>query len=454
MSGPRDSREAARAAAIEDARAALARAPTDARAWHRLGMAWEADYAYAAAAECYRRATELEPRADGSYNNLANCLNVLGRIDDAHGAWRTAIELAPDCASYYWNYVQSTTLDADDPCFASLERQVAVAGAWPAERQAELYFAYGEALTGVGEPARGFAYLTRANTLHRTLLQYDERTMLGLLEQMADVFSADLLRAKAGAGDPSAAPVFVIGMPRSGSTLVDQILASHPRVFGVGESEAFGESLLLAVSPAAPAGPLALDALHDAPAGALRALGEDYRRRVAHWVAGGPYERIVDKYLYNFINVGFIHLALPNARFIHTRRAPIETCLSTYARSFRDVPFSYDLGELGRFYRAYDALMAHWRAVLPPGVLLEVQYEEVVGDLEGQVRRMLAHCGLDWDARCLAFHQTERQVATASAMQVRRPLYGNAVRRWRPDAATLQPLLDGLGPALAGGTHA
>ncbi|WP_126285347.1 tetratricopeptide repeat-containing sulfotransferase family protein [Burkholderia stagnalis] len=454
MSGPGDAREAARAAAIEQARAALALAPNDARAWHRLGIAWEADHAYAAAADCYRRATELAPLSDGSYNNLANCLNVLGRIDDAHAAWRTAIELAPDCATYYWNLVQSKALDVDDPCFASLERQVAVAGEWPAARQADLYFAYAEALKGVGEPARGFAYLTRANTLYRSLIHYDERMMLALLEQMADAFGADLLCAKGGAGDPSAAPVFVIGMPRSGSTLVEQVLASHPRVFGAGESEAFGESLLLAVSPAAPAGPLALDALRDAPAGALRALGEDYRRRIAHWVVGGPYERIVDKYLYNFINVGFIHLALPNARFIHTRRAPVETCLSTYARSFRDVPFSYDLGELGRFYRAYDALMAHWRAVLPPGVLLDVQYEEVVGDLEGQARRMLAHCGLDWDARCLAFHQTERQVATASAGQVRQPLYGSAVRRWRPDAAVLQPLLDGLGPALAGGAPA
>lgn len=200
----------------------------------------------------------------------------------------------------------------------------------------------------------------------------------------------------------------------------------------------------------------------------MRRRTASLERQVAVAGAGdGPAERQADlyfayaealagvgEYLYNFINVGFIHLALPNARFIHTRRAPVDTCLSTYARSFRDVPFSYDLGELGRFYRGYDALMTHWRAVLPPAVLLDVQYEEVVGDLEGQARRMLAHCGLDWDARCLAFHQTERQVATASAGQVRQPLYGSAVRRWRPDAALLQPLLDGLGPALVGGTHA
>jgi hypothetical protein len=160
------------------------------------------------------------------------------------------------------------------------------------------------------------------------------------------------------------------------------------------------------------------------------------------------YGRITDKYPFNFINVGLIHLALPNARFIHSRRSPVEVCLSIYSRIFQDVPFGYDLGELGRYYRAYDALMAHWREALPPGVMIEVQYEDLVNDLEGNVRRMLAHCGLDWDERCLAFHQTQRQVNTASASQVRKPLFRTSLERWRPAAELLQPLYDGLGPAL------
>jgi hypothetical protein len=160
-----------------------------------------------------------------------------------------------------------------------------------------------------------------------------------------------------------------------------------------------------------------------------------------------------DKYLFNFINVGLIHLALPNARFIHSRRSPLQTCLSIFSRLFHDVPFGYDLGELGRYYRAYDALMAHWRSALPEGVMLEVDYEDLVDDFEGNVRRMLAHCGLDWDERCLSFYQTTRQVNTASSAQVRRPLYKTSLQRWQPQRALLQPLLDGLGPELARARH-
>ena len=161
------------------------------------------------------------------------------------------------------------------------------------------------------------------------------------------------------------------------------------------------------------------------------------------------YARFTDKYPFNFINVGLIHLALPNARFIHSSRSPLQTCLSIFSRIFHDVPFSYDLGELGRYYRAYDALMAHWQRVLPEGTMIEVKYEELIDDFEGNVRRLLAHCGLDWDERCLAFHETTRQVNTASAAQVRRPLYRTSLQRWQPQQALLQPLFDGLGPELA-----
>ncbi|CAN0619108.1 Tetratricopeptide TPR_1 repeat-containing protein [Burkholderia multivorans] len=442
-----------RDAAILQAQQALARAPRDAEAWHQLGLAWEHRGALDEAIRCYRRAVEINPRADGSHNNIANCLHVQGRFDEACAAWRAAIDVEPGGALYYRNLVQSTTLAADDPCFVSLERQVAQADGASPDHQADLFFAYGQALAGIGEPARGFACVVRANAACRAVTRYDEAAMLGLFERMSEVFTPDLVREKGGAGDPSASPVFVVGMPRSGSTLVEQILASHPGVYGAGECTGFAQILAHAASHGVPGvpGTFGLETLRDAPPASLRWLGSAYLRRIACAVEGGPYVRIVDKYLYNFINLGFIHLALPNARFIHTRRAPLETCLSIYSRRFQDVPFGYDLGELGRFYRAHDALMAHWRRVLPAGTLLEIEYEDVVGDLEGQVRRMLAHCGLDWDARCLEFHRTERQIGTASAVQVRQPLYATALRRWRPDAAALRPLLDGLGPQLARG---
>jgi hypothetical protein len=176
----------------------------------------------------------------------------------------------------------------------------------------------------------------------------------------------------------------------------------------------------------------------------MRQLGANYLRRVTAAAPAGA-ERIVNKMLKNFRHIGLIHLALPNARIIHARRDSVDTCLSCFSKMFVDnLPYTYDLGELGRYYRAFEATMAHWRRTLPAQAMLEVRYEEVVADLEAQARRIVAHCGLDWDSRCLAFHQTERVVRTASASQVRRPIYLDSVGRRRAYEPFLAPLLAGL----------
>jgi hypothetical protein len=224
-------------------------------------------------------------------------------------------------------------------------------------------------------------------------------------------------------------------MPRSGSTLIAQILASHPKVRGGDERPDFPE-LLGRVGYPEPAAALTGDQ--------FRALGAAYVERMRAQAPDAL--RIVDKLPGNFLYAGAIHLALPNARIIHSRRDPVDTCMSCFTTLFRDeqLPHTYDLGELGRYYRAYVALMDHWRVALPPAVLLEVEYEALVGDLEGQARRILAHCGLDWDPVCLAFHETERDVRTASAAQVRRPIYRDSVGRWRRYGAWLAPLLEEL----------
>ncbi|SIT37964.1 Putative sulfotransferase, TPR-domain protein (fragment) [Paraburkholderia ribeironis] len=314
----------------------------------------------------------------------------------------------------------------------------------------------------MGRRDDSFDHFLKGNALHRAGVRYNEAEALGLFACLPSLLSSDVLAAARGLGDPSAAPIFIVGMPRSGSTLIEQILASHPQVFGAGERTEFGEALMRGLHrDAADPLRLSIDALQDVGAAQLSALGADYlqrmRRALPEIHSAGPdpasskvprHSHFTDKYPFNFINVGLIHLALPNARFIHSRRSPLQTCLSIFSRIFHDVPFGYDLGELGRYYRAYDALMAHWRSVLPPGVMMETDYEALVDDFEGNVRRLLAHCGLDWDERCLAFHRTARQVSTASSAQVRRPLYRTSVQRWQPRPALLEPLLEGLGPAL------
>jgi hypothetical protein len=253
-----------------------------------------------------------------------------------------------------------------------------------------------------------------------------------------------LLR-KDGIDDPT--PVFIIGMPRSGTSLIEQILASHPAVFGAGELEEI--SKLAESSVAAPGARARFpDAVPAMSAQQIRQVGADYIARIRARAPNA--KRIIDKMPGNFAFAGLIHLALPNARLIHTRRDAVDTCFSCFSRYFAHGQwFSYDLGELGRYYRGYEALMEHWRNVLPKGVMLEVDYEQVVADLEHEARRIVEHCGLEWDDACLAFYETQRPVRTASASQVRQPIYGTSVGRWRPYEPFLGPLLEALGTETA-----
>jgi hypothetical protein len=279
--------------------------------------------------------------------------------------------------------------------------------------------------------------------MKRKRIAYDEAATLGLFDRLRSVFDRGLFEAHLGGGSRSSLPVFVIGMPRSGTTLIEQILASHPAVHGAGELSEFdrlakqicdarGEAFRL------PEGARALE-----PGDLLR-LGESYAAGLQRLAPGA--ERVTDKMPANFLYAGLIHLALPHARIIHVLREPRDTCLSCYSKLFTEEQnFTYDLGELGRYYRRYTKLMTHWRDVLPDGRMLEIRYEDVIADLEGSARQLIEHCGLDWDPRCIAFHKSQRPVRTASAAQVRRPIYRTSLGRWRAYEPHLAPLLTELG---------
>lgn len=431
-------------------REAQALEPDNADIYHKLGWALQRMRRWEDAVESYRQAVQRAPLFDGSYNNMANCLQTLGRLDEAHEAYRRAIEIAPENGAYYRNLVQSASIASDDPCFISMQKLLERADSLSPDNQAHLHFAFGHVLAQLGQVDESFAHLLKANALHRPCVGYNEAKTLEVFSYLRKQLSADALRPARARGEGSESPIFIVGMPRSGSTLIEQILASHPQVFGLGERCYFGEALLnTRVRANGEGDDRHVDVQCTDSAAQLASIGAAYLRRVQAAVPeAATYRRITDKCLFNFMHIGMIHLALPNARIIHSRRAPVETCLSIFSRLFRDIPFGYELGELGRYYRAYDALMEHWRHVLPEGVMIEVQYEDLVDDFEANVRRMLAHCGLDWNARCLSFHQTRREVNTASASQVRKPLFRTALKRRRPAAALLQPLYDGLGAAL------
>jgi hypothetical protein len=300
----------------------------------------------------------------------------------------------------------------------------------------------GKALGDLGQYRDGFRHLLKGNALKRRSFDYDEPQRLAMFENVRTTFSRDFMTARAGGGDPSWSPIFIVGMPRSGTTLLEQVLASHSKVFGAGELETFKEALAECVEShkIVPAYPVLAEALSQDQ---IRQLGETYTTRVR---ARAPAMRIVDKMPLNFVFVGLIHLALPNARFINMRRDPLDTCVSCFSLLFTgSQPFAYDLAELGRYYRGYERVMEHWHEVLPPGVMIDVHYEDLVDDIEGGARRVLRHCDLDWEDSCRDFHDTKRAVRTASLMQVREPVYRRSIGAWRRYAEFLQPLGDALG---------
>jgi len=432
---------------FEDAAAsygkALAIRPDYAEARNNLGNALQVLGRPAEAIACYEAALTLQPDRADIHNNLGAVLESIGRIAEARQAYERAIALAPGRPAFYRSLTDLAPVLPEDPRLPAMEALAQDMAGLPESERIELHFALGKALADIGQYERSFRHYFFANALKRSRLVYDEAATLQQLDRIRAAFSAELMRTKQGLGHPSPAPVFILGMPRSGTTLVEQILASHPQVFGAGELMAFDNAVARFGGLEGTLGAYP-DFVPGMTGDELRQLGADYLERAR---ASAPLaERTTDKMPANFRFVGLIHLALPDARIIHMRRDPVDTCLSCFTRLFaQDQPHTYDLRELGRYYRAYAALMAHWRAVLPPGVMLEVEYEAVVADIETQARRILAHCGLPWDDACLAFHKTPRPVRTASASQVRQPIYRSSIGRWQPYRDWLQPLLGELG---------
>jgi hypothetical protein len=265
-----------------------------------------------------------------------------------------------------------------------------------------------------------------------------------MFDEIKQAFSAENIERLSGEGVSDSTPIFVLGMPRSGTTLTEQIIASHPDVYGAGELH-----YLLEISQRAVAGAAFPSNLRQLDRELLTAWGQEYLSALKRHAPEAA--RITDKMPQNFQMLGLIHLMLPNAKIIHVKRNPVDTCLSCFTMHFaaKSVKYSYDLTELAHFYVGYAELMEHWRNVLPENAFLEVQYEDVIQDVEGQARRLIDYCGLEWDNACIAFHENKRVVRTASVAQVRKPVYKSSVERWRRYEKHLGPLLDALGDLIA-----
>jgi hypothetical protein len=385
----------------------------------------------------YEHALVLNPDDARAHNGVGLALTFEGKVDDAIQHFDRAIAISPEYAAPHYNRAQLKTFRPDETDLATL---IALAGAdtTTARDRPYLHFALAKALDDCGDYARAFEHLRKGNTLKRQQIAYNESGVRGLFERIATAFDATLFDRFQGEGDLSSTPVFVLGMPRSGSTLVEQILASHPNIYGAGELD-----VLRSVAKD-PSFVPTLDAV------ILQQLGRYYLAHLPPLPKGKV--RIIDKTPDNFLRIGLIRLILPNAKIIHTMRDPIDTCVSCYSQLFTcGHSFSYDLGELGRYYRGYSELMTHWKCVLPPGTILDVSYESVVDDLVGQARRMIEYCGLPWSDECINFYSTKRPIQTASAVQVRKPLFRTSLQRWRKYEAELAPLIDELDAMISQG---
>jgi tetratricopeptide (TPR) repeat protein len=418
---------------------ALALRPDLAEPHNNLGNALREQGKFEQAAARYQQALALKPQYAEALNNLGNIRWEQGKFDEAATHYLQAVALNPDLAEAHYHLSELKTFRAGDVALAALEALAARKDRLPPGDMLFTHFGLGKALEDVGDHGRAFQHWLEGNALKRGQINYDEAAWQQVFRLTADAFDASLLDRFALSGDPSSVPIFVLGMPRSGSTLIEQILASHPQVHAAGELKNLDRAV--GAMPDSAGRPVLFP--HYMPsidADGLRRLGKAYLASLPPLPECKT--RITDKMPANFFYVGLIRLILPNARIIHTVRDPVDTCISCFSRLFASGQlYSYDLAELGRYYRWYYDLMAHWRSILPAGAMLDVSYEHLVDNLEEQARRMLDYCGLPWDDRCLSFYETNRPVATLSNVQIRQPVYRTSLARWRRYEDYIQPLL-------------
>ena len=392
----------------------------------------------------YRQAAALRPDNPEIALGLGNVLKTHGRQAEAIAAYRDGIRLKPDFAELYWSLSNLKTFRFEPGEIRAME-QALESGSLPENAIVHFCFALGKACEDGGDYARAFACFKRGNELRRMQEHYDPVNTDQIGERIRATFTPELVARLQGTGHAGVAPIFVIGLPRSGSTLIEQILASHSEVEATSELPEGGR-LVRFIDRQRIGGMVYPEAVAAFTGQALAEIGRRYDEGTRRYRSGKP--RFIDKMPNNFATVGLLALALPNARFVNAQRDPRDTCLSCYKQLFaRGQPFTYDLMELGDYYLEYRRMIDHWHTVLP-GRVLDVQYESVVADLEGQARRLLEFCGLPWEDACLRYYATERAVRTASSEQVRRPIYGDAIGVWRHYEAELAPLLDVLAPVL------
>ena len=418
--------------------------PHEAALHNNLGRAFTQHSRESEAEASFRRALEIKPDYPDAIFNLGGCLMDQGRLGEAEASYRELLKTKSGFIEGSFAIAQLRKVKAGDENLAGLiavDEAVRCGATSLADKEAIfLHFALGKSYDDLGDHTKAFPHFIEGSRLKRAALDYDPGATTRHFDSIMSNFDASTINRLRDGGDPSHLPIFVLGMPRSGTTLTEQIIASHPEVHGAGELPD-----MMAIAQRNIAAANFPDNVRQLDQTKLAAWGAEY---VAGLRRRAPDARcITDKMPANFQAIGLIHLMLPNAKIIHVNRNPVDTCLSCFTTLFKEgsLEYTYDLAELGRYYADYVRLMGHWRNVLPDGAFLDIQYEDIVADQEGQARRITEYCGLEWDEACLDFYKSQRVVRTASVTQVRQPIYKSSVERWRPYEKFLEPLLDALG---------
>jgi len=424
---------------------AIARSPRSANAMYLHASMLAIAPRHEEALTAYRRTLELRAYYPAAWVGMGHLLKTLGRQEEGIAAYRSAIAQQPNFGEVYWSLANLKTFRFSEGEITEIEQRLASESLSEDER-VHFLFTLGKVREDQGKYAQSFACYAEACELQRANVFYDPVDTTVLHERIRKVFTEEFMSANEIQGRTEPTPIFIVGLPRSGSTLIEQILASHSQVEGTAELPDVGR-VIGSLASHVP-GESYPEALQKLDAEGLRKLGESYLERTRRHRSGLPY--FTDKMPNNFSSIGLIHLMLPGAIIIDARRHPLDSCFGSFKQHFaHGQTFSYDLFEIGEFFREYRGMMRHWEEVLP-GRVLEVRYEDMVRDQEGQTRRLLDHCGLPWEDACLRFYETERPVRTASSEQVRQPIYDTSINHWRNFRSELQPLIEALGDELEG----
>lgn len=393
----------------------------------------------------YQRAIELHPEHAAALLGLGHALKTVGQQDAAIAAYRRCIALRPENGETWSSMANLKTYEFSAAEIGEMQAALANPELEPSSA-VNFYFALAKAHENRKEYKEAWQHYVTGNSRQRQLVTYDPVRTEVLNDAIIEVFSEEFLATHAGNGSLDASPIFILGMPRSGSTLTEQILASHSQVEGTSELPYIGR-LSAGLSRNRSNGVNYPEAMREVTANYLQKLGDDYLQLARmHRIEGRP--RFIDKMPNNFPNIGLIHLILPNAKIIDARRNPLDACLGNFKQLYaRGQNFTYDIADIAEYCLEYHRLMDHWEQVLP-GKILRVQYEDTVLDLEAQVQRLLTFCELPWEDACLHFHDTERPVRTASSEQVRQPIYTGAINFWRHYEEHLGELTEILQPIL------